>query len=255
MSRINSPPHPGMSLPKSIDAAGKIFEVDRRNPVDRDVASRHMGYTGKNGASDKALAALAHFGLVEKVGKGSLRVSQLAMDIIHPDPSDPRSKQRAILEAGMKPQVYKELRSQFPDFVSESTLRSYLVRAGFNDAALSSAMLAYLETLRYLEQSKAFESVGDGGQDDAESGLQDIDVGTEMEKTDVIERTPTPPPAAAATRFGPGETEWMRNLVGRETKVRLLVSGEMGPKEIGRLIKLLEAQKAVLDDDDAENYT
>ena len=45
----------------------------------------------------------------------------------------------------------------------------------------------------------------------------------------------------------------MRNLVGRETKVRLLVSGgDMGPREIGKLIKLLKAQQAVLSDDDED---
>jgi hypothetical protein len=41
------------------------------------------------------------------------------------------------------------------------------------------------------------------------------------------------------------------NLVGGDTKVRLLVSGgDMGAKEIGKLIKLLEAQRAVLEDED-----
>jgi hypothetical protein len=32
-----------------------------------------------------------------------------------------------------------------------------------------------------------------------------------------------------------------------------VVSGDLGPKEIGKLIKLLEAQKAVLSDDDEES--
>jgi hypothetical protein len=40
------------------------------------------------------------------------------------------------------------------------------------------------------------------------------------------------------------------NRVGKGTKVRLLVSGgEMGAREIGKLILLLEAQKAVLADE------
>jgi len=45
----------------------------------------------------------------------------------------------------------------------------------------------------------------------------------------------------------------MRNLVGNGRKVRLLVSGgDMGAKEIGKLIKLLKAQQSVLSDDDEE---
>ena len=34
------------------------------------------------------------------------------------------------------------------------------------------------------------------------------------------------------------------------TDIHLLVKGEIGPREIGRFIKLLEAQKAVLEDED-----
>lgn len=315
MTRTNSPPHPTMSLPKSITAVGKIFSADRRNPVDREVAARHIGYTGKSGASDKALAALTHFGLTDKVGKGSVRVSQLAMDILHPDPTDPHGKERALLEAGMKPQLYKELRAHFPDHVSEDTLRSYLLRIGFNSTSLPPAMSSYFETLRFLEQSKAFESAGKGGEtgeesdgqgadDDHENGASTVFGGAkvgdliqwevggalQMEKpmrvrmvSDdgqwvavegsetgipmnqvIVEQPASNPPSSqppifkladtsgAELKVEAGETEWMRNLVGKDTKVRLLVSGDMGPREIGKLIKLLKAQQAVLSDDDED---
>lgn len=46
-----------------------------------------------------------------------------------------------------------------------------------------------------------------------------------------------------------GEVEWIRSRLGADTNVRLLVKGEMGPKEIGKLIRLLEAQKLVLEED------
>jgi hypothetical protein len=38
----------------------------------------------------------------------------------------------------------------------------------------------------------------------------------------------------------------------KETSYRLIVSGEFGPKEIGKLIKMLQAQKAILSDDEDE---
>ena len=79
----------------------------------------------------------------------------------------------------------------------------------------------------------------------------------------VIVQEPAPPATAPPPTFKldppaedkarPGETEWISNLVGKETKVRILVSGsDMGAKEIGKLIKLLEAQRAVLEDEDEE---
>jgi hypothetical protein len=42
----------------------------------------------------------------------------------------------------------------------------------------------------------------------------------------------------------------MRNQLGAEATVRILVRGALGPKEIKKLVRLLEAQCAVLLDDD-----
>lgn len=314
MARAQSPGYPNMSLPKAIATVQKIFAADRRNPIDREVAAKHIGYSGLSGASDKSLASLAHFGLTEKTGKGEVRVSQLAVDIIHPDKPSDRTK--ALYEAGFKPQIFKDLRDRFSGgHVSEDALKSYLIRENFLDRAIAPVTQAYLETCRFLEQEKAFESGGAGGADDSERGTSEGDgkvvyggakvgdliqwevdgalqmeapmrvrlvtedgqwvavegseTGIPMSQVIVEQRAPAeapPPPvfkipladAPAGTMQGEtkaqtGETEWMRNRVGRETKVRLLVSGEMGPREIAKLIKLLEAQKAVLSDDDDDD--
>lgn len=50
-----------------------------------------------------------------------------------------------------------------------------------------------------------------------------------------------------------GEKEWLRGSLGRDVSYRLIVAGDLGPKEIGKLITLLEAQKAVLSDDADED--
>lgn len=74
----------------------------------------------------------------------------------------------------------------------------------------------------------------------------------------------TQPPAAPPKRALPqiesptmvaNEKEWLRGPLSKGASYRLIVSGEVGPKEIGKLIKLLEAQKLVLDDDDGESLS
>lgn len=250
MARVHSPGYPNMALPKAVMAVRKIFEADRRNPIDRGVAAKHIGYSGPSGAADKALASLAHYGLVEKAGKGELRVTQLAMDILHPD--KPEGRKAALLQAGLSPAIFAELRERFGSHFSEGALESYLLRANFQNAAIRPVIRSFMDTCSYLEQEKAFESGGAGDDTGGESDPLDDEAGNQMEDTMVQDRRPAAPPPAPTLDVQPeaGETEWMRNLVSRDTKVRLLVTGEMGPKEIGRLIKLLEAQKAVLDDDD-----
>lgn len=47
-----------------------------------------------------------------------------------------------------------------------------------------------------------------------------------------------------------GEKEWLRGPLSREVSYRLIVSGDLGPKEIGKLIKVLKAQQSILSDDD-----
>jgi len=45
------------------------------------------------------------------------------------------------------------------------------------------------------------------------------------------------------------EREYLRGVLSRDASYRLLVSGDIGPKELGKMIKLLQAQKAILEDD------
>lgn len=96
---------------------------------------------------------------------------------------------------------------------------------------------------------------------------------TEMETVQLVSkgtdpsdggRIPPPPPnlqeeiavmtssaIGKATRLD-REREWLRGPLSKETSYRLIVTGEPGPKEIGKLIKLLKAQQLVLSDDDEE---
>jgi hypothetical protein len=307
MARAQSPGYPNMSLPKAIQAIKKIHEADRRNPIDREVAVKHMGYSGSSGAADKSLASLIHYGLLEKYGKGEVRVTALAVDILHPAKAEDRTT--ALVESAFRPQIFADLRERFGFHVSEEALRSYLVREDFLDRAIMPVIHGYLETCRYLEQEKVFESGGGQAPSAPESHDEDGDLltvfggakvgdlvqweingalqmerpmrvrlvtddgkwaavegsetGIPMDQVIVQERSTaaaSPAPTfkidtqtdRAAPAVVAGETEWMRNRVGRETSVRLLVSGTMGAKEIGKLITLLEAQRAVLDDDEEE---
>lgn len=99
--------------------------------------------------------------------------------------------------------------------------------------------------------------------DDGWVAVDGSETGIPMDQVTVEERAPSaivPPPmfklgdAPADRKPRADETEWMRNKVGKATTVTLLVSGgEMGAKEIGKLITLLEAQRTVLSDDEDED--
>ena len=51
-----------------------------------------------------------------------------------------------------------------------------------------------------------------------------------------------------------GEREWLRGPLSKDVRYWLVVAGELGAKEIGKLIKFLKAQQSVLsEDDDSED--
>ena len=94
MAITRSPAYPGVSVNQAIDLVAKVYAENRTNPVDRDAAARDMGFAGMTGSSSKALADLAHYGLIEKAGKGAIRVTQRAVDILYP--SSPAGRAEAF---------------------------------------------------------------------------------------------------------------------------------------------------------------
>lgn len=136
-----------------------IYNEDGMNAVDRESAVKHIGYSGVNGASATALASLKQFGLVSDAGKGMIRLTSLALDIIEPENEHARAG--ALREAALNPDLFASLRDRFPEKVpSESNLRAHLVRQGFTSAAIKPIVAAYLGTHEYIATLEESESYG-----------------------------------------------------------------------------------------------
>jgi hypothetical protein len=249
MTRAQSPGYPNAALPKAIQSVRHIFDADRRSPIDREVAAKHIGYGGTSGASDKAIATLAHYGLIEKVGKGEIRVSQLALDIIHPNaPSD---RARSLIQAAFSPQIFKDLRDRFGGgHVSEAALESYLKRENFLDRAITPVTKAYLETCRFLEQEKAFESGGDGLEKSGEPSSVDDDEADQMD-------TSAPSPQVNPMAPRPAAPFMASMAAGSENDIKIMLDGDLlrvsavvDLKGAKRLLKALRANMALLEDDE-----
>lgn len=311
MSRVRSPKYPNFSLEDAIKHAGAVYEADRNYPVTREDVAKHMGYGGLSGAADKSIATMMQYGLLERISKGEVRVSQLAVDILHPESQE--QKKTALREAAFNPPLFRAIKERFPEREpSEQTLRSWLLREQFNDRAINPVIRSYVQTCSYLRQENAAEArlneserhpepgVGDepessgaqyGGAslgdyvqwesqgalrfskplrvrhvtedgewifvEGSETGIPMGEVVVQEPPAEAAPVTITPPtlplgPSDRSADKEEGEAEWMRNTLGADTKVRLMVKGNMGPKEIKKLIRLLEAQRAVLMDDDED---
>jgi hypothetical protein len=290
-----------MSLREAVADVKKIEAVYRSSQADREQAAKLIGYSSLSGPAAKALAALASYGLVERAGKGELRVTRRAVAILHSDNQTERSAE--LRQAAFEPDIFKEMQERWPDITPPAEgIASFLRRQGFNENAIRPVAQAYLDTVALLVEEGATESHGGeetnteksklsegGGKNVIYGGAQIGDLvqwesdgvlrleqprrvrqisddgmwiavegsetGIPMSETIVEQRAPKTeaPKFPLGLDKGPareaGSVEWIRNEVGPETKVIISVVGEMGPREIGKLIRLLEAQKAVLEDD------
>lgn len=102
-----------------------------------------------------------------------MRVTQTLVDILFPDSEI--DKRDALRSAGLAPAIFREIRERFTDGLpSEGALKGWLMRENFLDRAILPVTKAYLDTMAYLEQAKAFESGGAASFPSAES-LDDSD--------------------------------------------------------------------------------
>lgn len=243
MSRIRSPAHPDAPLQKAVELASKLFERIRSNAVDRETAVREMGYSGMTGASGKMLANLIHFGLVSKAGKGSVKVTQLAVDIAHPKSADARRV--ALHQAGFSPAFFQSIRNEFSDGIPPETwLRSYMMREGFNSDAIGPAMSSYLDTCRYLQQESAFESHGAPPPPPIDSGeFDEPEEDGEMEAAP-IERSSEKPAAKRVDRgTGPDERTVFTEEGAPGQYITLRVAGEVTDNMLEALEDYVKRQR------------
>lgn len=179
MASIHNMGFPHLSLDKVIERAQMVFDADRTNVIDREVAANHLGYSGLSGASEKMLATIAHYGLLEKAGKRQTKITGLGMDIFAP--IDESSRRQAIYKAGHLPALFVAIDEHFDSSPSDAALQNWLIRESFVDRTIQSIIKAYAGTKQCMKEEGAFESSSPSNGDSANLDPLEHDGGIEME--------------------------------------------------------------------------
>lgn len=286
MSRVRSPNYPAISLPEAITRAKTIHEAEQHLAAPKEVIAKHLGFGGLNGGSNRIISALTKYGLLEEVSGDKVKVSPLAISILHPN--NPAEKASAIKEAASKPPLFSEITSEWNGAQpSDANLRTYLIRRNFAADALDRVILAYKDTVELVtspekvynkpasnaDRTPPAVKVGDHIQWEQGGVLQlpqarrvvwvsddgrwlRIDgspTGIPMDEVRVVE--PPPPPFQSEMDhlmgpIGPGPLTQRLKVMMTGTS-RLQVNADLiHPGEVDKLIKILEANKALLDEDD-----
>lgn len=190
--RMRSPTYPSTPLEQAIDMVRKLHQLERTNPVDREVAAKGLGYGGISGRSATVLSNLIQYGLLAKTGKNEVRVTERAVEILYPDNED--SKAAALSAAAEEPELFQRIRERFQDGMpSANALHSFFVKLGFTDTAIPSAIRAFQETFTFLEN--AIES---GSHVRRSAGVQESSSDQSVDEAPTMNHPMLPPSAKAA---------------------------------------------------------
>lgn len=245
-----SPSYPFISLRKALDRAQALFDAHRKEPTRLSVLAQTWNYSPSSSGLQQTAAAMKQFGLLEEVGTGAdrkVQISDLARRIL----SDlrPGVKEQAITEAAQRPRLIAEyLPKWLPERPSDAHCVSELVfDRGFNQPAAKSFLRVFDETVSYA----GLKQVDKDAPVDPASDAVEVD-GEEEPGADKDRgwKPLVPTPALRNAGAVPLSERLQVVTTGNQLTISAaLVSG----REVDKLIKILQANKALLDEEGDED--
>jgi hypothetical protein len=110
--RARSWSYPAFSLQEAVAKARVLWEKENGNWIPVPVASEHWKFSAKSSSGIRAVAALAHYGLIEDMGSKEsrkIRLSSRAKTILLAPPERAADKDKALREAALTPKAYDSL--------------------------------------------------------------------------------------------------------------------------------------------------
>jgi hypothetical protein len=245
MPKARSPGYPTIGLREAIEKINLVYEKDYQNRIGRQIVAGHMGYNSLNGKSLGVLSAVTKFGLLEGRGE-EYRVSDLALQIIAHAPGTPE-RAAAIAEAATRPELFSDLDSKFQNGkASDAAIRSYLITQHFIPQAADTTIRSYRETKALVNEEPA------GYSGEAPSPLASDPSAVNSTGNEASQQRRAPVGATTVAALHAGEREILRGPLSHDKSWRLFVSGDIGAKELGKIIRFLTLQQEFLLESDAE---
>lgn len=123
--RDRSSAYPAISLEEATMHSSKLYQAFGKAPFKRESAAIEIGYKSLNGPSGSKIAALVHFGLLERNGD-LYNNSPLAIKISHPKNDD--DKKEAIFQAVKSPKLFNALIKEFSGATLPNALDNILIQ-------------------------------------------------------------------------------------------------------------------------------
>jgi len=149
VKRPRSPNYPSISLPVALQQLRQLFDRIQKYKAPKDLIIKAIGYSGLNGASASALSAHTKYGILDRLDGDEFKISELGMKLLfHENPAEYAA---ALHKAAHSPVLFSELMAEFPSGVPhDDILRTRLIRRGFAQSAVATAISSYRETIEFV---------------------------------------------------------------------------------------------------------
>jgi hypothetical protein len=223
--KMRSPNYPALTLAQAVEGARKLWASEQKTAVNHDTAALAMGYKSLSGPARVAIGSMRQYGLIEKAEKGHVRLSPLAVTILHGDETE---RIHAMAEAATTPDLFRELGETHLSG-SENAIRSHLItKKGFAEDGARKAARAFRESI-------AFAQATDEGYN------QSTGKGTPEDMTTQTIGQRTPPPLTQLPANADGVFSMTVPFAKGSIAVQVRVTGDaMSPAHLARVRKYLE---------------
>lgn len=140
--------YPALTLESAIAMALKLRDGLGKGPYSREEAAKAAGYSGISGASARAIAALVHYGLIERNGN-TYSQSQNTEEILFPIDDTGFTKKQAIINAARTPKLFEKMIERFKGQSLPGLLENIFMKEGIAKNSAKEASLTFKETLQY----------------------------------------------------------------------------------------------------------
>ncbi len=172
MARERSPNYPAISLAKAIADVTALYTKEGRTRAPLEVAAKAWGYKSLSGPARSRIAALRQYGLASQV-KGKLSPTELALAIILRGTDSPE-RQQALRRAALAPDIFGQLRDQYPGASVDALRHHLIVDRRFTDDGAKRLIESYTETIAFAKLDKpSYDSLSEGESEGDKTTLEE----------------------------------------------------------------------------------
>lgn len=252
--RERSPRAPIITLSKALDRAQDFYDANKRHAVRVETAYTAWGYKPKSSGARQTLATLIMYGILQDSGSGMDRKVQLtdtAWRYLIDERPEPKAE--ALRSLALAPRIMQELWTSWgddPPSPAECISQLHIDR-GFTEDTARDVLAIYKDNIAFaaLRRDDRMQANEETDDDDAGQRYAPPRNAWLNQAVEVRQELPSPAPVSGRqVSIMSGERELVTGLLSKEVSFRVIVNGNVGVKEIDRLIRKLELDKEILAD-------